>query len=89
METIHADLILHVIDMSDPEINTKIETVEQILSELGLDHTKVIYVFNKADQCKVSCPVLSVRNSNLKPVMISASQNEGITDLIKRIEESM
>ncbi len=87
METIYADIILHVIDMSDPEVNTKIETVEQILSELGLDHTKVIYVFNKADQCVTSCPVLRSRNSNLNPVVISASKNEGITELVKRIEE--
>lgn len=48
-ETIEADLILHVIDVSDPEIHKKISVVEEILSQLGLQDKPKIYVFNKVD----------------------------------------
>ncbi len=48
-EAIAADLILHVIDMSDPDLHEKIEVVEDILKQLGLQERKKIYVFNKVD----------------------------------------
>lgn len=48
-EAIAADLILHVIDMSDPDLHEKIEVVEDILKQLGLQDRKKIYVFNKVD----------------------------------------
>lgn len=48
-ETVDADLILHVIDISDPEIHEKIKVVEEILSQLGLTDKPKIYGFNKID----------------------------------------
>lgn len=49
IETIEADLLLHVIDISDPEFPTKIEVVEQILEELDLQDKPKLYIFNKLD----------------------------------------
>jgi len=48
-ETIEADLILHVIDITDPEIDDKIKCVEKILKQLGIKDTPKIYAFNKID----------------------------------------
>ncbi len=48
-ETIEADLIMHVIDINDPQIEAKIEVVETILTQLGIGDTPEIYVFNKVD----------------------------------------
>jgi GTPase len=48
-ETVHADLLLHVIDISDPQIERKIQCVEDILTELGAGDNQKIYVFNKID----------------------------------------
>lgn len=48
-EAIDADLILHVIDINDPEIHEKIEVVEEILKQLGLSDKPKIYGFNKVD----------------------------------------
>ncbi len=48
-ETIDADLLLHVIDISDPQIDMKIKVVEEILEQLGLANKQKIYVFNKID----------------------------------------
>lgn len=56
-ETIESDLILHVIDITDKDIDKKIKVVEEILDQLGLHDKPKIYVFNKIDlidyQCKI------------------------------------
>lgn len=45
-----ADLLLHVVDVADPERDEHIEAVEKILGTLGLNQTPKILVFNKADK---------------------------------------
>ena len=47
-ETIEADLLLHVIDISDPKMNGKIKTVNEILAQIDALTKPSIYVFNKA-----------------------------------------
>lgn len=51
-EAIEADLILHVIDINDPELKKKIMVVEEILEQLGLTGKPKIYIFNKIDLLK-------------------------------------
>ena len=48
-ETIDSDVILHVIDITDPQIGMKIEVVEKILEQLEVHKKSKIYVFNKTD----------------------------------------
>jgi len=48
-ETVEADLILHVIDASDPQMEMKIQVVEDILKQLKADKKPKIYIFNKTD----------------------------------------
>lgn len=49
MESIHADLLLHVIDASDPKMYDKINVVLDILNELGIGDKPQLFVFNKID----------------------------------------
>ena len=44
------DLLIHLIDISNPSYDEQIEAVEKTLSELGLDHITRIRVFNKEDK---------------------------------------
>ena len=48
-ETVDADLLLHVIDITDPDIHQKIDIVEEVLEQLGLSDKPKIYIFNKTD----------------------------------------
>lgn len=48
-EAMAADLILHTIDINDPDVFEKIDVVEDILKQLGLQDRKKMYVFNKVD----------------------------------------
>ncbi|MBI2641919.1 hypothetical protein HYW87_05030, partial [Candidatus Roizmanbacteria bacterium] len=50
MESLYADIILHVIDVSDERMEAKVKTVQAIIKELGLASKKQMYVFNKTDQ---------------------------------------
>ncbi|MBL4693920.1 GTPase HflX [Candidatus Gracilibacteria bacterium] len=51
-ETVDADLLLHVIDLSDPDIHYKIKVVEEIIEQLGLNDKPKLYVFDKIDVVK-------------------------------------
>ncbi len=44
-----ADLLLHVVDISNPRFEQQITSVEQILSDIGLGHIRRQLVFNKID----------------------------------------
>jgi GTP-binding protein HflX len=45
-----ADLLLHLVDLSNPRFEAQIKAVEKILRELGLEHKPRILVFNKTDR---------------------------------------
>ncbi len=48
-EAKYADLIIHVVDASNPQWQTQMEVVYQTLHELGVENKKVITLFNKCD----------------------------------------
>jgi GTPase len=49
IEAVHADIILHIIDASDPEIYEKINVVSDILHTLKISKEKILFVINKID----------------------------------------
>jgi GTP-binding protein HflX len=48
-ETIHADLLVHVVDANSPVRTEQIFQVNQVLKEIGADHIPQLIVFNKID----------------------------------------
>ena len=87
-EIIDADLLLHVIDVSDPLYESKILVVEDILSELGISQKPKIYVFNKIDMSKnLNKEELKDHFSGFSPVFVSAITKEGFGDLVSLIEK--
>ncbi len=87
MESIHADIILHIIDLSDPKMYEKIAIVENILEDLGLKDKKKMYVFNKVDRVKpLNKEEISLRFKNYNPQFIAAKNQEGVGELITQIE---
>ncbi|MDO8610829.1 MAG: GTPase HflX [bacterium] len=93
MESVHADLLIHVIDITDPEMNQKILTVEQILKELQIETKKIIYVFNKIDAFEGNAEEILVnikKNYNqFSPQFISVKDGDGIDKLKKQIEKEL
>lgn len=89
LESIHADVLLHVIDVSDPEMELKINTVNQILSDIGRTAERIIYVFNKIDKAKVNKKSIEVTYSNHDPLFISTKTGEGVEEIKEVISQNL
>jgi GTP-binding protein HflX len=84
-----ADLLLHVVDASDPEQGRHIEAVEGILSSLGLSATPRLVVFNKGDRLPGgvdgdAAVTLALSRGGL---CVSAATREGFAPLLAEAEE--
>jgi GTP-binding protein HflX len=89
-ETINADLILHVIDLTDKEIEMKIDVVNVVLGKLGCGDKKMIYVFNKIDLLgKLPGKAFINRYKKYSPVMISAKEKTNFDELKKIIAKNL
>jgi len=75
-ETVHADLLLHVVDASHPAMNQKIDAVYTVLEELGALDQDSVLVLNKID--RVSADARGELPSDEDVVMASALTGEGL-----------
>ena len=85
-EACYADVLLIVIDASDPEYKKCLEVTESLLAELGAGGKPTLYVFNKCDRGVAD--FLSVGKSAPleNTIYISAKTGQGLDMLISRIE---
>lgn len=85
-ETVHSDLLLHVIDCNDMEMEWKMEVVNEVLKKLGCSHKTIIHVFNKSDLLKpVGRSGILNKYRHLNPVMISAEHKDNLEELKNRL----
>ena len=80
-ETQQADLLLHVIDISDPQWRDTVSAVQHVLDDLGVNDIPVIQVFNKIDMVEGWEPKVDYQEGSCK-VWISAASGLGL-DLLK------
>jgi len=88
-EARHADLLLHVVDVSSPVVNRQIEAVNIVLKELGCDKKPTIMVFNKIDAVKDESAVPLLRAHYKNCVIISAKTHQGMDELKRKIVEML
>src|SRR5437868_42744 len=81
-ETIHADLLLHVVDGSSPVRNEQIEQVNDVLREIGADHVPQILVWNKIDAAGLEPGVERDEYDKISRVFVSAQSGAGL-DLLR------
>ena len=86
LESIHADVLIHVIDASDLQMHDKIQTVQTVLTELGIENKPIINVYNKADNLR-EATIIDLKSKN--GVVISAKEQAGIEVLIKTIQTNL
>jgi len=86
-EAADADLLLHVVDASNPDHPEQIQSVMQVLHEIGADHVPQILVFNKLDAMEAERrPVrtqdtLEVDGVAVPRLYLSAHTGEGLPAL--------
>jgi GTP-binding protein HflX len=76
-EVVEADLILHVIDVSDPDHEDKREVVLGVLKEIGAGDHPMLTVYNKSDLLNGPAPE--------EGTLVSAATGEGLTELVDEI----
>jgi GTPase len=77
-----ADLLLHVVDVSNTEHGFMMDVTNETLKAVGVEDIPTIYVYNKADIADVPYPVVSGDN-----IWISAKQGVGLEELVELIRQ--
>ncbi|MGE5524477.1 MAG: GTPase HflX [Rhodospirillaceae bacterium] len=77
-ETVHADLLLHVVDASSPDRETQIEAVNEVLKEIGGDRTPQVLVYNKIDLTSFEPRVERDEYGKIAGVWLSAQTGTGV-----------
>ena len=90
-EVRYADVILMLMDASDPECLNQAKVTMELLSELGAGEKPVLYVFNKCDKAEKEDEDFALRvipDAKSEDVFaISALTGRGISKLVARIDE--
>ena len=77
-EAASADLLIQVIDYSDPH-------PDETLRQIGIENIPMVYVFNKADKTEVSFPTMEGEDR----VIVSAKQDSSIDLIVKVIRQHL
>jgi GTP-binding protein HflX len=84
-----ADLLLHVVDLTHPHVVSQVESVEETLAELEVDHLPMVVALNKIDQLPEDSDIETVLDLTVPTVRVSALTGEGIDTLLLAIEAVM
>ena len=76
-----ADVLLHVIDLSNPEWEAQVCVVESLIRQLGAEQTPCIKVFNKCDK------YMGILPHGEDIICISAKTGEGTADLVQKLAD--
>ena len=79
----YADLLLHVIDVSNPEWEEQARIVDDLIRELGADSILCIRVYNKCDVA------FGFQRKEEDAVSLSARTGEGVADLLAAIDKKL
>jgi len=88
-ETIHADLLLHVVDAASPVRMEQIEQVNLVLKEIGADHIPQILVWNKIDAAELEPAIEHDEYDRIHRVFVSAKTGAGLDLLRQAIADSL
>ena len=85
-EITESDLILHVVDASNPNFSRQIKTTNDVLSSIGVTDIKMIYLFNKIDKVE---DYLYIPEEYPNSIRISAKEATNLDYLISKIEKEI
>lgn len=85
-EAIHADLLLHVVDLSHSQAEQQMLATNKVLKEIGCSKKDIILIFNKIDRADKS---LSDTMKTLYPdaLCLSAHTGQGVEQLVREVKQ--
>lgn len=88
-DSIESELLLHVVDASDPHIDERMEVVNEVLEEIGATQAQIL-VFNKIDLLdSEQLKELQEKYQNLNPVRVSIKTGENLEQVKDRLIEHL
>ena len=87
-ETVHADLLLHVVDAADTRRDRQIAEVNKVLSEIGADAVPQLLVLNKIDRNGADSGIDRDECGSIARVRLSARTGEGLDALRQALTEA-
>ncbi|HQY99073.1 MAG TPA: GTPase HflX, partial [Propionicimonas sp.] len=87
-ESVNADLLLHVVDGSDPDPFGQVTAVHTVLTEIGAANVAEQLVINKIDAAEPDA-LLALRGRFPDAVFVSARTGAGMDELLARVEERL
>jgi len=88
-EVVEADLLLHVVDISDPHAWDQIDVVEDTLAELEATRIPKILVLNKIDRGEQSLPAMLDDLGYRAIVRTSATKGRGLDELLEAVGQTL
>lgn len=85
-ESAEADVLLHVVDLSSPNMLRQVEVVNGLIEEFGWKEKKIIHVFNKMD---AASPDMQFKVKEYPRVFVSAVTGQGVDQLKKLMIETL
>lgn len=87
-ETVHADLLLHVIDAANPQRDEQISEVNKVLQEIGAQDIPTILVYNKIDLLGNEPRIERDESGRICRVFVSAQERAGLEGLRQAMAEA-
>jgi GTP-binding protein HflX len=87
-ETVHADLLLHVVDSASPAREAQAADVDKVLAEIGAGGIPQILVWNKIDASGLAPGAERDEYGRIRRVFVSARSGAGLADLRGAIAEA-
>ena len=88
-EAAQSDLLLVVVDGSDPMAKAQVAAVERTLEELGMGNKEKLYIINKADKINDELSLERLRGELGESVVVSAHSGQGVDEMLAIIEDKV
>lgn len=88
-ETLEADLLIHVVDVSHPDWEIQRDSVNETIADLGASEIPILTLFNKVDMIKERDELTKLVAEFPNSVAVSAKTGEGMEDLENHIRRML
>ncbi|MBI3211867.1 MAG: GTPase HflX [Simkania negevensis] len=88
-ESIHTDVILHLIDVHHPLAEEQAKATYEVLKELGIEKKEIITALNKVDLIENKGIISRFKLKYPRVIPISAKQKEGFNELMQAMMQSL
>lgn len=86
-ESVEADMLLHVVDITSPTFREQMHTVDTVLKELKIDNKPILKVFNKIDLLDDRTVIAELKAGEQPCVFVSAERGIFLNDLREKLLE--